>query len=159
MEKPRQRLISGIALIVLGLGLWYLQRLDGLGAATFLLLIGGAFLAAYLYFRNYGYLVPGCIMLGLGVGTVAEDSRFNFGDSMLLGLGFGFVAIYVISLLYERKNRWWPLIPGGIMLLVGFGAEDFVDTLIRNWPLILVLIGILIVLGAIGGSRRGQSGP
>jgi len=63
-QEKRQRLIAGFAVIGMGLGLWVLQRLDAIGSSAFFLLIGGAFMAAYLARKEYGFLIPACILLG-----------------------------------------------------------------------------------------------
>lgn len=151
VPDTRQRMIAGISVISLGLVLWWLQRTEGLGPWAVFFLIGGLFLAGYLYRREYGFLVPGCIMLGLGSGGVFENARFGMGNSTVLGLGAGFVAIYLIALLYERKSHWWPLIPGVALILYGIrGAQRIVEWSVRNWPVFLVIIGLMILFGAFG---------
>jgi hypothetical protein len=120
--------------------------------------MGSAFFAAYLYRREYGYLVPAGILLGLGTGTILGQTRYAFGDATLFGLGLGFIAIYVVSLLYERKNRWWPLIPGGVLILLNVPrVGDTVDFFFDNWPLILIIVGVLILLGAFRPRRSKPS--
>jgi Na+/H+ antiporter NhaD/arsenite permease-like protein len=72
-----------------------------------------------------------------------------------IGLGLGFIAIFVIQLIVARQSHWWPLIPGGILVLVGV-AEGFpqAHTLIeKGWPLILVLIGLAILAGQFWPAR------
>ena len=92
---------------------------DGHAAALWNIRGEGAFMAAYLAKKEYGFLIPACILLGLGAGSIGANSFFDFGDSRQLGLGFGFVAIFLIALLYERKSHWWPLIPGAALILLG----------------------------------------
>ena len=150
-QEKRQRLIAGFAVIGMGLGLWVLQRFDAIGPSAFFFLIGGAFMAAYLARKEYGFLIPACILLGLGAGSINQGSFFDFGDSKQLGLGFGFVAIFLIALLYERKSHWWPLIPGAALILLALDrTREVFSFLYKNWPLALVLVGVLILLGAFG---------
>jgi hypothetical protein len=150
-REKRQRLIAGLTVIVMGLGLWALQRYDMIGPSPFFFLIGGAFMAAYLAKKEFGYLIPACILLGLGAGSIGEGSFLSFGSPTRLGLGFGFVGIFVIALLYERKNHWWPLIPGAVLILLGLDrTREVFGFLYRNWPLALVLVGVLMLLGAFG---------
>jgi len=156
-DHQRQgRLFAGAILILLGLGLFALQFVEGLGDAVIFFLIGGAFVAGYLYRRAYGLLIPGCILLGIGLGSVGEESALAFGDMSSLGLGVGFVAIYVIALVYEGRSAWWPLIPGGILLVNGLasGNEAMQQLLSVGWPLILVFLGLLILAGAFGLTGR-----
>jgi len=153
-QEKRQRLIAGFAVIGMGLGLWVLQRFDAIGPSAFFFLIGGAFMAAYLARKEYGFLIPACILLGLGAGSIDQGSLFDFGDSKQIGLGFGFVAIFLIALLYERKSHWWPLIPGAALILLGLDrTREVFAFLYKNWPLALVLVGVLILLGAFGKPR------
>ena len=155
----RQRMVAGVSVIALGLVLWWLKRTEGFGPWAMFFLLGGLLLAAYLYRREYGFLVPGCILLGLGAGGVFEDAQFGLGNTTALGLGAGFVAIYVIALLYERRSHWWPLLPGVLLILYGIQrAERILTWLFRNWPVFLVLIGLMILFGAFGKPRRGGAG-
>ena len=65
MKTPRSRaIVAGIALIALGLGIWYLKDQE-VGAGYLLVLVGGIFTASYFFSKSYGYLVPGCLMLAL----------------------------------------------------------------------------------------------
>ena len=155
MDQRRNQIVSGSTLIILGLVLFLAMRVD-IGSAVALLLIGGSFLAAYFYKADYGFLVPGCILLGLGAGQLADDYDV-LGHPTRLGLGCGFLAIYFIGLIYERKNKWWPLIPGGILLVSAFAlGEDLMHFLFSGgWPLVLVAIGVFIVLGSF--VKRGSS--
>jgi hypothetical protein len=149
MEERQRRFAAGIALIVIGAVLFFLERSRGIDAAAVFLIVGSAFFAAYLYRREYGYLVPAGILLGLGTGTILGQTRYAFGDATLFGLGLGFIAIYVMSLVYERKNRWWPLIPGGVLMVLNFPrAREAVEFIFDNWPLLLVIAGALIIVGA-----------
>jgi Na+/H+ antiporter NhaD/arsenite permease-like protein len=158
MEEKKRRMAAGIALIVIGAVLYLLERSQGIDAAAVFLLVGSAFFAAYLYRREYGYLVPAGILLGLGTGTILGETRYAFGDTTLFGLGLGFIAIYVVSLLYERKNRWWPLIPGGVLIILNVPrVGDAVDFIFGNWPLILIIAGVLILLGAFRPRRSKSS--
>jgi hypothetical protein len=156
-ESKRRRMSAGLILIVIGLGFYLVNRIEGIGEEAILLIIGAAFLVAYLVRNNYGLLIPGCILLGLGVGSLGSDSFMSFGDSEMLGLGFGFIAIFIISWLKERKSHWWPLIPGGVLLIMAIPrTQGFFEYLWQHWELILVIIGALILIGAF--RDKGESG-
>ncbi len=151
-DKTRGRMVLGGILIVLGIGLFTLQFFEGFTEAFYLFLIGGAFTAWYLYSRSYGLLIPGCIMLGLALGTVGEEAFMSFKGLEEVGLGVGFVALWVIPLIYEGKSIWWPLIPGGILVIVGLseGNAAFQRLFEVGWPLIIVFIGLLLLAAAFG---------
>src|SRR3972149_3746454 len=99
MMAPRWS-VAGMVLIVLG-GLFLLeQRVGGggggggaVGGEAVVALIGIAFLIAYALTRQYGFLVPGGILTGLGIGIIYENRLEGNGAPVLLGLGVGFLAI------------------------------------------------------------------
>jgi len=146
--RQKQQAIAGLALIVLGLALYYLEAL---GPRAIFVLVGGVFLVAYLWRREFGFLVPGCILLGVGAGSLGQRAP-GVELSSGLALGLGFVAITVVGLAYERRLRWWPLVPGAALILVGLGvAPELLDAFRRHWPLALVAAGALVLAGALFG--------
>ncbi len=149
-EERRRQLVTGGVLIAMGLVLWAMRRFDiDLDIAVGPVLIGAAFLAAYFYFRVYGFLIPGCILLALGLGSLVDGIE-NFENPHQIALGAGFVAIWGMHLLYERRNDWWPLIPGGFLLVFGLADQTAVISFVKeNWPLAFVVVGLLILFGAI----------
>jgi hypothetical protein len=154
MAKPdRQKFTAGVVLVLIGVGFYLVQRLETIGNEVIMLIIGAAFLVAYFYQKAYGLLIPAGILLGLGVGEVLQSRFWWAHDGVQLGLGLGFISIYVIARLYERSTHWWPLIPGVILLIIGVPKTARIFRfLFDNWPLILVAIGLLILIGAF---RRG----
>lgn len=154
-KNQRSRILTGLLLIALGLGLWGLKLADAVGQSILLIALGGLFIAGYLYSRSYGKLVAGSLILGLGIGSFGERYRLIWGEYSEIGLGLGFISIYVVALLYERRSHWWPLIPGTILVLLGLGRWNRVWTYLASdgWPLIFVVIGVLFLLGALGRSR------
>jgi Na+/H+ antiporter NhaD/arsenite permease-like protein len=155
-EGGRRRLVAGTVLILLGGALFVVQQFEGISFEAVFFLVGGIFLAAYLFKKEYGLLIPGCIMLGMGTGASLRGDSDLFGNTMIFGLGLGFVAIFLIALLYERRSHWWPLIPGAVLILISIrDAEEIIHYLFtRGWPLILVFVGLMILLGAFGKPRR-----
>ncbi len=152
------QIAAGLALIVLGGVLLFLERLDS-GAHGYLLfiLIGGVFVAGYLYKRAFGLLIPGALLLGIGGGLVFEDLHsgpFVDGDNVALGLGLGFILIYVASLLYERQNRWWPLIPGGFLVIASLPEFVWVDDVLDFWPVAVMAVGVLLLFRGVASRQR-----
>ncbi|MXW00678.1 MAG: hypothetical protein F4000_04670 [Holophagales bacterium] len=152
------QIAAGLALIVLGGVLLFLERLDS-GAHGYLLfiLIGGVFVAGYLYKRAFGLLIPGALLLGIGGGLVFEDLHsgpFVDGDNVALGLGLGFILIYVASLLYERQNRWWPLIPGGLLVIASLPEFVWVDDVLDFWPVAVMAVGVLLLFRGVASRQR-----
>lgn len=158
-----RNLAPGLVLIGLG-AMFAVVELTGVGGEAVVAVIGGALLIAYAFTRNYGYLVPGGILSGLGLGIIWQAAVLNdAGGAVLVGLGGGFLLIYLVDMLV-RQNRalWWPIIPGGITLTIGLLLETGEGgTLVGAaplWPIILVVIGGLLLLRQMGG-RQGHDVP
>ncbi|RPJ51271.1 MAG: hypothetical protein EHM21_03105 [Chloroflexi bacterium] len=77
--------------------------------------------------RRVGLMIPGCLLLGAGIGVYLAWRGQTIGNGlaqtgvMLVGFAFGWLAISVIARQVVQKNIWWPLIPGGILAVVGMG--------------------------------------
>ena len=155
-QNLKARLATGTLFIVLGLGLFGMQYMENMGESITLVLMGGLCIAGYLYTRSRFMMVVGGIVLGLGIGSFGERTFYFYGEFSEIGLGIGFVLIWLVPFLYDRRSHWWPLIPGLIFLLLGFNAWRRFYTFLfsRGWPLILVGIGVLILLGSFGWGRK-----
>jgi len=166
--------VAGIVIVGIGLVLLVGQFVPDFGR-WIVLLIGLVFLGVWLARREYGWLVAGCIVSGVGAGVVLAgvlDDPWS-GASVLFSIAGGFIALWLISSLLRLGERpspqgpgpdgaramWWPLIPGGILTAIGFIvlAEDGVgEDVWRLWPLILIGIGLIVL--ASSRSRRGRNG-
>lgn len=148
--RSNGRLVAGAILILVGLGLLGLQLTQGAGESLFLLFLGGVFLAGYFSRRAYGLLIPAGILLGLGVGSVLQAAFPALEGLNSLGLGLGFLSIFALDWVMTRQERWWPMIPGGILVLVGLADmnEGLASLLRVGWPFILILIGLFLLLSA-----------
>ena len=153
-SHPRETIILAIVLIGVGIASLVANVVPDSGGVI-VLLIGLGLLAAFAYLREYGYLVPGGIMTGLGIGIVAslalDVTDEAQGGIVVLGLGLGFIGIWVIGALARVEgNHWWPFIPGGILasvgaaLLIGGQAVD----LLAYWPVVLIAIGLIVLARA-----------
>src|SRR5438552_2702557 len=136
-----------LAIILIGAGvLFLLQQLTFFGSVGdyILLLLGGIFLYAYFSSRpgfRVGFLIPGAILLGIGVGQALSRVPFiqEWGPHNLSGLtlGLGFCLIWAL----ERRH-WWALIPGGILVITSLSEGWMIG---RLWPLALVLLGVYLL--------------
>jgi len=145
--QRRDRDRSILAMILIGAGVLFLLGqfafFPGFGDIV-LLLIGGIFLYAYFTTKpayRIGFLIPGAILTGIGVGTFLEhmpgiDLLFG-GNIVAITLGLGFCAIWF----FDRRH-WWSLIPGGIILLGGLSSLFQVGAL---WPIILIGLGVYLL--------------
>jgi hypothetical protein len=140
-------------LILIGLGVFFfIVQLTGVGAEAIVAVIGGAFLVAYAATRQYGFLVPGGILTGLGLGVIWETQLASGeGGEVVIGLGLGFIAIYVIDALVRRSEAlWWPIIPGGILVAIGVLIETEQGGLLAGmqwiWPVLLIAVGAIVLV-------------
>lgn len=146
MNVNRAGLIPGLVLIFLGIAFLLVQYFE-FGPGLFLLMLGLAFLIPYAFTRAYGILIPGCILAGIGLGLLFDRPPLRSDMTVLIGLGLGFVAIYVVHLVFTRASHWWSLVPGGILILIGIaeGIPQAQALIQQGWPLILILIGLVIL--------------
>jgi hypothetical protein len=144
MSDPTR--VTGLLLVAGGV-LWFVVATTELDGTVVVPGVGVAFLIAYLATRRYGLLIPAGILCGLGTGLVIT-AQGGPGGAVPLGLGLGFAAITVIdAVLGDGDAAWWPLIPGGILIVVGgsqiAGIRDLGIYLV---PAALVVAGLLLVL-------------
>ncbi len=148
MNARNRGVITGIILIALGLLFLAVQFLGDVGNAVVLILIGSGFVYGYFSRQQYGLLIPGGILLGLGVGDLLEQIPQLGSDFDTLGLGLGFVLIYVIDVLRQGTTSWWPLAPGTVLILIGLaeGAPQFQTWFSKGWPALLILFGAVLLI-------------
>ncbi len=154
-DRPKRRMRIGVVLVLVGLAFFLRPRFDFLDSEYVLLLLGVVFLGAYLWQRRYRLMVPAGVLMGLGVGRLFDENLASFAEGSQLGLGLGFLAIYLVPLVYQRKSHWWPLIPGGVLIASAFeDTEKLARVLFDHWPLALVAVGaVLIVAGWLDRER------
>ena len=159
----RDRMALAVILIVVGavgLASQMFELTTDVGG-WIVMIIGVGLLGAFAYTRQYGYLIPGGIMTGLGAGIISSEA-FTFATdeassgAIVLGLGLGFLSIWVIGAIVRiAQNHWWPVIPGGILavvggaLLVGGQAVDLLD----YWGVVVIAVGVFVLRRAWAGAR------
>lgn len=159
---PRDQMVFAAVLILVGVGALVMQvaEQEQIAGGGVVALIGLGLLGAFAYTRAYGYLIPGSIMTGLGIGIAAAEvikaTDEGEGGVIVLGLGLGFIGIWVISALTRLSaHHWWPLVPGGILVVVGgallIGGQAI--QLLDYWGVILVAIGLIVLWQAMRTRR------
>lgn len=153
-----RRTFLGVVFILLGVSLFLQNVLSGLSWSIVLAILGALFMAAYVRRRTYAMLVPGCILLGLGIGEIVDAGWYGRMDVGELGLGIGFLAIYVIDLVQNGRASWWPIVPGGILAAwaIGSAYESFEAVIVKGWPLVFVVVGVLFLAGVLDRRRGGR---
>lgn len=115
--------------------------------------------------RIFGLIIPGCILSGVGFGiyqawgTNADLNGLARTGIMLVIFALGWGMITVFSRPMVQQFVWWPLIPGGVMAITGYGlyiggAPNTAINFIGNTGSIgLILLGLYLLL-----MRRGIRG-
>jgi len=168
--KEKASLLPGLILIILGLAFLALQFVERpWGPGLIFALLGLIFVFSAPITRNLGLYVPGFILLGLGAGlaalTVLPQEEKNW-PLILIGLGLGFLAIWPTFTMPQRQHPW-PLYPGGILAGLGFLflmatygvlglTMESLSSILRWWPIILVVVGAAIIYRWYRERREGE---
>jgi hypothetical protein len=145
--------VAGV--VIAGLGLFFLAgQLEPDIGRFVTLIIGLSLLVVFVLTREYGFLVPGSILTGVGVGIVLDSVASGQAESalMMLAIAGGFLGIWLIGSIFRLpQNHWWPLIPGGILTLIGLVQMTRTDVVsaLRFWPVVLIVLGAFVLAGAI----------
>lgn len=155
-KRGRSGLFPGLLLLALGVA-FLLARMHVVSQAPAVLLgLGGAFALYGVFSRAFGPLVPGGVLLGLGSGMLLGDrgvEALGMVRWQVLGLGAGFVLIFLLALILGLGLRWWALVVGGV--LVGVALLPAVKTLLdpsvvvvarTYWPVLLIALGLFLVV-------------
>jgi hypothetical protein len=120
---------------------------------------------------SHGIMIPAMINFLVGVFFFG----FTFGivqwsDMSVLWPVFPLIVgvAFFVAWLFSGLSDWGMLVPCAITAGVGivglaftvFGQVEAVSSLIRYWPVLLIGLGILVLIGGVvGGSRRERSQP
>ena len=157
--EPRtgQRVVAGLVLIGLGLALYGFELYRGLGRTAVIFIAAAAFLGAYLASRTLGFLVPACLLLGVGAGELLERLT-DLRSAQTLWLGIGFLGTSAFAWMYEGRRTVWPLVPGTLLVLFSVPRAWWIlDVAQRHWPLVLVAVGLAVLIGAFTGRKSGAA--
>jgi hypothetical protein len=168
-------LIPGLALI--GIGVWFLLRtmgfpLPSIGAMwpIFPVLAGLGFFVNWLASPNkreaHGIMIPATItgLVGLfffafTLGFVPWSAMGVLWPVFPLIVGIAFFVAWVFS----GFREWGLLVPSAVTGAVGIVGLSFTlggtlfGDLVRFWPLLLIGLGVLVLVGGLTGSgRRGS---
>lgn len=126
MQRTRDSLIWGVVLLIAGvvLLLWNFDVFAAFAETAQLILagvfalLGLAFLISYLLARSdWWKVIPGFALLAVG-GIIFLGLRQVapawIGGMLFIGLALAFAVIYF----GDRQERWWALIPFGVMLVM-----------------------------------------
>jgi dipeptide/tripeptide permease len=155
----REAVVGGALLVAIGVLVLLAQNIksEDLGL-LFLPALGGLFLIAGIIGRQAGFIIPGGILTGIGLGAMLTQNpamaptETAQGGVFFIGFALGWFLIPVLTKLFTHETHWWALIPGTIMaliggaLLLGGAALNVLEFVGRWWPLILVALGLTIIV-------------
>ncbi|NMC53798.1 MAG: hypothetical protein GYA48_09220 [Chloroflexi bacterium] len=120
--------------------------------------LGLALLAWGVFERLLGLIIPGCLLLGVGIGNYlawgagVEQNALSQTGIMLVCFALGFVLVIVFSRVVTPHFVWWPIIPGALLAVVGWGlylggnpggAASFIG---NTGSVALILLGLYLLL-------------
>jgi hypothetical protein len=130
---------------------------DEFVAAYVLAAIALPFLVAFLRDRSrWGLLIPAYVLLAVGV-MIGLIGRGVLSDLLIPAYVLFAIAIPFFVVYARDPKQWWPLIPGGILAVIGISflvAEAAVQYV---GPAVLVLVGVWILVRQF--SRRELTAP
>jgi hypothetical protein len=161
-NRTNHRLVAGIVLILFGATVLLQRWFD---VSTYVvLLLGCAMLVWGSITHRSGWIIPGGVLSGIGLGILVMEGPWHFPIELqngvfLLCFAFGWFLITFLTALFTC-TQWWALIPGGIMAIVG-GSILMTNGAVRWDDLNLVYAAILIIIGLIllvykGRARKGE---
>ncbi len=158
-NKNRQNYITGIALVLIGLFLFSAQYVQAEWLGRLILPgLGIIFLMWGIISRNFGLIIPGGILSGLGSGVFLIEGQFSHieeihkGGLVMLSFAAGWALITLLSRPVSGKFEFWPLIPGAIIGLIGAAlfsggmALEVLNLVGKGWPRGLIAAGLYIIL-------------
>lgn len=165
----RNNVVAGIIVILIGVFL-LISTLGITWEINVLMLIGAGFIAAYAFSkRQLGFLIPGCIVLSIGVHQYLTENHIidnGNGEFFLILLGAAFLMVMLVHTMWIKTDNWgtkyWPAIPGGVLVIIGtlacadkYISNNLLETVVRyGWPVIIIAVGLKIMIFPSHRSRR-----
>jgi hypothetical protein len=145
----------GILLVLVGVGLLIQYFVPGVSAGTIVLLaLGIVLLASWLISRSRWAVVPGLLILALGVaGLLREVGHFDGVGVTPLALAVAFALIWLLDLMRGVRSTWplWGVAIFGLIGLVQVSSRidlPQVAGLGALWPVLIIVVGVLLLISA-----------
>jgi len=80
-----------------------------------------------IFWKLYGLIIPGSLLVTIGPGifiawgTSVVANPLTKTGLMIAAFSFGWFLIVFFSRVISPKFIWWPLIPGGVLAMTGWG--------------------------------------
>lgn len=108
--------------------------------------------------KQIGLMIPGLLITTMGCGVffawmdAADSQGLQETGIMLVWFALGWLLITVTSKIFSRNFVWWPLIPGGVLAMVGSGLYiggnpgNALGFFQNTGSIALILFGIYLIL-------------
>ena len=149
-------------IILISLGISIVFYLTSFTVLSFVLAVSLAIGSALLIWgvaKNIlGLQMAGLLVSTIGIGifngwnTVGDINGLRDTGNMLVWFSLGWILITVDSKIFKKRFIWWPLIPGGILAMVGSGLyiggnpENAAAFLQNTGSIGLILLGMYLIL-------------
>ncbi|MEW6651300.1 MAG: hypothetical protein AB1453_14080 [Chloroflexota bacterium] len=146
--------------ILLSIGLCFIiSRLRVVDFVLYITLgVGIVLLGWGVFWRLFGLIIPGSLLLTIGPGIyyawgtdLAANALSKTGMMIaIFALGWGFIILF--SRVVTTKFIWWPLIPGGVLAVVGWGLYvggdpgNAVSFIANTGSIGLIIFGLYLLL-------------
>jgi hypothetical protein len=146
--------LLGVLLVLIGIGLLVQYVFPVVSVGTLILLaIGIALLSAWLIGRSWVAMVPGFLVLALGIGELLEDlAAFRPAGQDVPGLASSMLAIafLVIFVVARASGRhWtWPIWMAAIFGLIGIAQLSAFVALPQFGafvPVLIIVLGLVVL--------------
>jgi hypothetical protein len=157
-DRRNHRIAAGVILIVFALAS-LLQRWLDIGNYIVLVLGLGMLIWGSVSCRT-GWIIPGGVLTGIGLGILAEEGHWfiatvDQGGVFLVCFALGWFLIALLTGIFTR-TQWWALIPGGVMAIIG-GGILVTNGAVRWQDLNLVYAIVLFCVGLFLVAYKGRS--
>jgi len=94
--------------------------------------------------QNWWALIPAYVLLSVGIMVGLIETRL-LNDLLVPAYVMFSIAIPFLIIYLRNPKEWWPLIPGGILGLMGAGFLLSERSTRMVFPILVIAVGILIL--------------
>lgn len=145
----------GVSIFIFGLVLLLCSNIP----RGWIVIVGSSLVMIFLgYWRKEGlWLMPGSILLGTAIASLLVDLMQlsdKRGGVFILSASLGWIFVPLLSKRYSKSVFWWTLIPGALMIVLGWSAIRFnilqylLNWISHLWAFTLVAFGIYVFFSA-----------
>ena len=151
-------LIPGLSMVGIGISLIF-TRFQWFDVAFWALLgLGIAFLIWAYGTKIVGLAIPGSLLVGIAPGILfgwksyAPDRLLVDIGTMLSWFAIGWGLIILFWRVIRTRFIWWPLIPGGVLAVVGWGLyisqnpRNAISFISDTSAIMLIILGVYMLL-------------